>query len=151
MKILKVIQANILSKEFISISTNNKFDKAVRYIHDNKSWERCYLLLNIMFPCLRVLLLADSNHSGMEKYYYYSIMTKQCIEKKFYDTDYQKLFPDISSPVNIWNDSDDESDKEESISNYYTKYSNNIYLSYKIIAFIMTYLSCVVDIVDELL
>ena len=34
----KVLQANISSAEFISITTNNKFTKAVRYIHYNKSW-----------------------------------------------------------------------------------------------------------------
>ena len=32
----KVLQSNILSEEFISIPTNKCFDKAVRYIHDNK-------------------------------------------------------------------------------------------------------------------
>ena len=57
----KVLQATILSAEFISIPNNNKYTKAVRYINDNKSWERCYLLLKIIFPCLRVLHLADSN------------------------------------------------------------------------------------------
>ena len=40
LRLRKVIQANISSAEFISIPTNNKFDKAVRYIHDNNSWER---------------------------------------------------------------------------------------------------------------
>ena len=62
----------------------------------------------------------------MEKIYYYLIMTKQCIQKTIYDIDYQKLFPDISSPDNIWNESDDESDKEELLSNDYTEYSDNI-------------------------
>ena len=36
----KVLQATISSSEFIGIPTNNKFTKAVRYIHENKSWER---------------------------------------------------------------------------------------------------------------
>ena len=53
-------------------------------------------------------------------------MTKQCIEKTISDIDYQKLFPEILSPANIWNESDDKSDKEESLSNDYTKYSDNI-------------------------
>ena len=39
------------------------------------------------------------------------------------DPDYQRVFPDMLSPANIWNISDDKSDKEESISNYYTLYS----------------------------
>ena len=51
----KVLQATISSSEFISITTNNKFTKAVRYIYDNKSWKRCYVLLRIRFPRLGVL------------------------------------------------------------------------------------------------
>ena len=57
----KVLQATILSAEFLSIHTTTKFTKAVKYIHDDKSWERCYVLLKIIFPCLRVLRLANSN------------------------------------------------------------------------------------------
>ena len=34
-----------------------------------------------------------------------------------------RLFPDISSPANIWNMSDNEIDEGESISNYCTLYS----------------------------
>ena len=33
-------QATISSAEFISIPTNTKFAKALRYIHDIKSWGR---------------------------------------------------------------------------------------------------------------
>ena len=82
LRMRNVLQATILSAKFISIPNNNKFNKAVNYIYDNKSWERCYVLIKIIFPCLRVLRLADSNLSGMDKVYYYSRMTKQCIEKK---------------------------------------------------------------------
>ena len=53
-------------------------------------------------------------------------MTKQCIEKTGPDIDYQRVFPDISSPSNIWNMSDDKIDEEESISNDSTLYSENI-------------------------
>ena len=67
----KVLQATISSAEF------PKFTKAVKYFHDEKSWERCYVLLKILHPCLRVLSLVDSNLAVMEKVYYYSIMTKQ--------------------------------------------------------------------------
>ena len=82
LRMRKFIQATISSAEFIGIPTNNFFDKSVRYIHDNKSWERQYVLLEILFPCLRVLCLADSNRAGMDTVYYYSRVTKQCIEKK---------------------------------------------------------------------
>ena len=82
LRIWKVLQATISSAELLGIPTATKFTKAVKYIHDEKSWEGCYVLLKILHPCLRVLRLADSNLSGMEKVYYYSRMTKQCIEKK---------------------------------------------------------------------
>ena len=92
----KVLQSTTFSAEFIGIPANNKFDKEVSYIHNNKSWERWYLLLKIIFSCLRVLWLADSNHSGMDKVYYSSRMTKQRIEITIFDIDYQELLPDIS-------------------------------------------------------
>ena len=77
LQIQKFIQATISSAEFLSIPTTTKFTKAVKYIHDDKSWEMCYVLLRIMFHCLRVLRLADSNLAVMENFYYYSRMTKQ--------------------------------------------------------------------------
>ena len=123
------LQSTISSAWFISIPNNNKFNKEVRYIHDNRSWERCYVLLNNIFPCLRVICLADSNHAVMDKFYYYSIMTTQCIEEKISDIDYQEILPDILSPASIWNMSDEESDEEESSSNNYTVFTDNICLS----------------------
>ena len=104
----KFLQATMSSAEIIIIPTHTKCTKAVKYIHNNKSWERCYVRLKIIFPCLRFLCLADMNISGMEYFYYYSRINKQCIEKKS-DIDYQILFPDTSLPTNIWNKSDDES------------------------------------------
>ena len=46
--------------------------------------------------------------------------------RKKSDADYHKLFPEILSPGNIWNKSDDESDEEQLISNDCTVYSENI-------------------------
>ena len=89
LRMCKVLQATISSSGFISIPTNTKFTKALKYIHDNKSWERCYVLLKIHFTCPRVLRLADSNLAGMDKFYYYSRMIEQCIEKTESDLDYQ--------------------------------------------------------------
>ena len=123
LRMWKFIQATISSVEFLSIPTTTKFTKSVKYIHDDKSWERCYLLLNIIFPCLRVPRLEDSNLAGMDKVYYYSRMTKQCIEKKKSDLDHHRVFTKVSSFANIWNKSDDKSDEEEPISNYCTLYS----------------------------
>ena len=82
LRMRKVLQATKSCVEFLSIPTTPKSTKAVKYIHDDKSWERCYVLLKIIFPCLRVLCLEDSNLAGMDKVYYYSRMTKQCAEKK---------------------------------------------------------------------
>ena len=39
LRMQKVLKDTILSAEFISIPTNTKFTKSVKYIHDNKSWE----------------------------------------------------------------------------------------------------------------
>ena len=38
LRMRKVLQGTISSSEFISSPTNTKFTKAVKYIHDNKSW-----------------------------------------------------------------------------------------------------------------
>ena len=95
LRMRKFLQDIISSDEFPSITTTTKFTKAVKYIHDEKSWERCYLLLKILNPCLRVLRLADINLAGMYKVYYYSRMTKQCIEKTTLDLDYHRVFPEI--------------------------------------------------------
>ena len=58
----------------------------------------------------------------MDKVYYYSIMTKKCVEEKISDIDYKKLFPDVNSTANIWNMPEYESDKEDSLSNDHTDY-----------------------------
>ena len=115
-------QATISSAEFISIPTNTKFTKTVKYIHDNKSWKICYVLFNIIFPCLKALHLVDSNLAGMENVYYYLRTTKQCIEKTIYDIYYQRLLLDISLPDNIWNESFAHSYEEESRSTDCTSY-----------------------------
>ena len=52
LRMRKVFQATISSSEFLSIPTTNKFTKAIKYIHNDKSWERCYVLLNIIFLAL---------------------------------------------------------------------------------------------------
>ena len=67
LRMRKVLQATISSAEFLSIPTTAKLTKSVKYIHDEKSWERCYVLLKILHPCLRVLRLADSNLAGWTK------------------------------------------------------------------------------------
>ena len=53
--------------------------------------------------------------------------------RKISDIDYQRLFPGILSPANIWNESDDKSYEEESISNYCTLYSDNSFGHIKLV------------------
>ena len=53
-------------------------------------------------------------------------MTKQCIQKTKLDLDYQRLFPEVSSYVNIWITSDDESDEEDPTLKDSILYSENI-------------------------
>ena len=53
LRMWKFLQVTILSSVLISITNTIGFIKAVRYIHDNKSWDRCYVLLNIIYTCLR--------------------------------------------------------------------------------------------------
>ena len=77
----KILQATMSSAELLSIPNTTKFTKAVKYIPDDKLWEMCYVLLKIIFPCLRVLCLAGSNISGMDNVYYYYRNTNQCIQK----------------------------------------------------------------------
>ena len=47
LQIRKFLQATVSSAEFISTPTNTKFTKEFNYIHDNKSWERCCVILRL--------------------------------------------------------------------------------------------------------
>ena len=102
---------------------NTKFTKALRYIYGNKSRERCYLLLKILFTCVIVFLLVDSNNAIMYIFYYYLRMTKQCINKIISYIYYKEIFPNINSTANICNMYEDEIGEEESLSKDHTDYS----------------------------
>ena len=131
LRMQNVLQTTILSAEFISIPTNNKSDKAVMYIHDITSWERCYVLLNILFPCLRSIFLADINREEMEKVYYYSRMTKQCIEKKSLILMIRKYSQTYRHQTIYGTSKIYKSDEEDSTSNDFTEYSDIYVLSYE--------------------
>ena len=79
--------------EFRTMALNSKLSKVVSYIQDKKSWERIYVLLKLIFPCLRTLRLANSNKAGMDKVFYYSRMTKISIIKSSTDLDNKELLP----------------------------------------------------------
>ena len=89
----KALLATVSSSEFNTMSLNSKLSKVVSYIQDKKSWERIYVLLKILFTCLRTFRLAYSNKAGMDKVLYYSRMTNISIIKSSTDLDNKELFP----------------------------------------------------------
>ena len=93
LRMRKALLAIFSSAEFGTMALNSKLSKVVSYIQDKKSWERIYVLLKLLFPCLRILRLADSSKAGMDKVFYYSRMTKISIIKSSNDLDNKELFP----------------------------------------------------------
>ena len=93
LRMKKSLIATVSSSEFNTITLNSKLYKVVSYIQDNKTWERIYVLLKIIFLCVLVLRLADSNKSGMDNIFYYYRMTKIFIIKSSSDIDNEELFP----------------------------------------------------------
>ena len=83
----KALLATASSAEFNTMALNSKISKVVSYIQDKKAWERIYVLLKILPPCLRTLRLAYSKRSGMDKVFYYSRITKIYIIKSSTDID----------------------------------------------------------------
>ena len=91
--LIKALLVTVSLAEFNTMALNSKISKAVSYIQDKKAWERIYVLLKIIFPCLWVLRLVDSNKSGMDKVFYYAIMKKISIIKSSYDLNNKELLP----------------------------------------------------------
>ena len=72
------------------------------------------MVLKILFPCLRVLRLADSKKSGMDKVFYYTKMTKISIIKSSSDLDIKELSPvSGSSSQKLWISSYSDTEEEE--------------------------------------
>ena len=112
----KVLLDRVSSAEFNTMPLNSKLYKVVSYIQDNKTWERIYVLLKMLPPCLWVLCLADSNKEGMKKVFYYSRMTKLSIIKSSSDLDNKELFPvSGSSFQKLWISSGSDIEEEENI------------------------------------
>ena len=61
MRMRKSFIATVYSDEFNTMLIKSKLSKLVPYIQDNKFWEIIYFILKLLPPCIRVLLLADSN------------------------------------------------------------------------------------------
>ena len=103
LRMRKALLATVSSAEFNTMTLNSKLSKVVSYIQDKKPWERIYVLLKIIFTCLRTLQLADSNKAGMDKVFYYSRMIKISIIKSSTDLDNKELFPiSGSSYQKVW-------------------------------------------------
>ena len=103
LRMRKALLVIVSSAEFNTMALNSKLSKVVSYIQDNKSWERIYVILKILFPFLCTLRLADSNKSVMDKVFYYSRMTKISIIKSSTDLDNKELFPvSSSSSHKVW-------------------------------------------------
>ena len=55
LRMRKALLATVSSAEFSTMTLNSKLSKVVSYIQDKKAWERIYVPLKILFPCLRTL------------------------------------------------------------------------------------------------
>ena len=93
LRMRKSLLATFSSAKFKTIALKSKLSKEVLYIQYKKYWERIYVLLKIIFPFLRTLRLADNSKAGMDKLFYYSIMTKMSIIKSSTDLENKELFP----------------------------------------------------------
>ena len=106
LRMKKTLLATFSSSEFNTMTLNSKLSKVVSYIQDNKAWDKIYVLLKILFPCLSTLWFADSNKAGMGKVLYYPRMTKISIIKSSTDLDNKELFSvSGSSSQKVWNSS----------------------------------------------
>ena len=55
LRMRKALLATVSSTEFGTMTLNSKLSKVVSYIQDKKAWERIYVLMKILFSCLRTL------------------------------------------------------------------------------------------------
>ena len=81
MRIRKALLATFSSAQFNSMVLNSNISKVVSYIQYNKLWERIYVIFKLLPAFISALHTDDSNNTGMEKDYYYSITTKISILK----------------------------------------------------------------------
>ena len=93
LRMRKALLATVSLAEFNNMALSSKLSNLVSYIQDNKAWERIYVILKILFSCLHVLRLSDSNKAGMDKVFYYDRMTNISIIKSSSDLDNKELFP----------------------------------------------------------
>ena len=87
LRMRKALLATVYSAEFNTMALNSKLSKVVSYFQDKKDWERIYVLLKILFPCLCNLCIAYRKKAVMDKVFYYDIMAKISIIKSSSDID----------------------------------------------------------------
>ena len=82
---------------------NSKLLKVVSYIQDNKYWERMYVILKLLSPCLWLLCIDDSKKLLLRKVYYYFKMTNISILKQSSNLENEELFPvSGSTSQKVW-------------------------------------------------
>ena len=113
MRMIKSIISTVSSSEFNTMALNSKLYKVSSYIQDDKAWDRIYIILKLSLPYLWVLHILDSNKAGMDKVFYYSILTKIPIIKSSSDIDNKELFPvSVSSSQKLWISSDSNNEED---------------------------------------
>ena len=111
LRMIKSLLVTVSSAEFKTISLNSKLSKVLSYTQYNEVLEMIYVLLKILFNCLRFCYFIEQLKKGMDKVFYYSRITKIPIFKSSSDLDNEELFPvSISSSfkVCILSDNDTE-------------------------------------------
>ena len=65
LRMRKALLAKVSSDEFNTMALHSKLSKVISYIKDKKAWERIYVLLKILSPCLRVICQQRRNGQGI--------------------------------------------------------------------------------------
>ena len=111
MRMRKSLLDTVSSAGFNTMSLNSKLSKVVSYIQDNKSWDRIYVTLKLISPCIWALRMAYSKKSGMEKVYHYYQMKNTSINKSSSNIENEESLPvsgSFSKHVRSSSHSDDE-------------------------------------------
>ena len=68
LRVRKILLVKFSSAEFSSMIINSKFSKVLSYIHNHNAWERCYVLLKILFPCFGFFIWKIVTSKGWKMY-----------------------------------------------------------------------------------
>ena len=114
------LKATIHQQKFRSIANLNESARmAVMDIQEPKFWKCLYILLQSVFPALKLLRYCDANKPSMDKIIFLSHRTTQAINKSLDSLNDKELFGSLTPDRNLTrgdinldgaNDSDDEVD-----------------------------------------